>query len=100
MSASCRQVGTAKPAISPFTTKAMNMTTVESNSWGWSLQPPSPGWYATKYGWDVEEGTFVGAHEWDGLTWSERLPFIARSMYPFPDKDSARIWADAHDPVG
>lgn len=59
--------------------------------------PPQPGWYATLYGWDIEEGSFPKATEWLGDRWDGSLPFFAWQG-PFADEEAAERWADEHDP--
>lgn len=63
--------------------------------WIWD-KPTVPGWYATTYCWDAQEGMFPGADEWDGEKWRSGFPVIGYAG-PFEDEKTAKTWADAHD---
>jgi hypothetical protein len=61
-------------------------------------EPDAPGWYATLYGWDFEEGFFTGRHYWDGKQWSDiRLPIFMWSPHKFDTADEAMKWASEHE---
>lgn len=64
--------------------------------WAWDSEPASSGWYATTHCWDVHEGMFPGANEWDGEKWLSGLPIIGYAG-PFENKETAEAWAWAND---
>lgn len=67
--------------------------------WTWGSSPHEEGWYATIHSWDAAtEGSFPGAHYWDGKHWGENLPIYSWSNQPFESKKAAEDWADANDP--
>lgn len=57
----------------------------------------APGIYAIAYCWEPDEGVFVGAGQWDGERWAERLPVALVSNAPFDSVEAAAAWADEHD---
>jgi hypothetical protein len=73
---------------------------------GWLFDDPGAlpdacGWYAIAYCWDPQEAIFVGAAFYDGTKWDDEsadLPISSWSYTPFPSKETAAAWAEAHDP--
>jgi hypothetical protein len=68
--------------------------------WKWleECPPEKPGWYATLYCFDPEEGTFPSESEWSGTAWSDSLPYTHRSPEPFATRHEAGRWASDNDP--
>lgn len=64
----------------------------------WDTLPEKSGWYAVLYGWEMEEGSFMGHSHFSAETkeWDERLP-IRRWAGPFGTADMAEQFADSHD---
>lgn len=62
--------------------------------------PTRPGWYATVYCWDAQEGIFAGADFWDGKVWNSGHPVSGWSRQPFESKSEAAHYAKEHDPEG
>lgn len=69
--------------------------------WTWYEEPPGLGWYAILECWEPEEGMFPGA------TLVQSLPLagshasgLVAHAGPFPTREAAEAWAQAHDPDG
>lgn len=63
--------------------------------------PEGIGWYATLQCWDAEEGTFPGAHFWNGSDWE---PDTSASVQYWPIVFKSEVlaadYAYEHDPEG
>lgn len=63
--------------------------------------PPKPGWYATIYCWEAEEGSFYGGLYWSGSDWRSQedrpdmrpFPVTGYSTAPFPGRAEAEAAA-------
>jgi hypothetical protein len=65
--------------------------------WVWFEMPKENGWYAVKYCWDVEEGTFYKPSYFDGVRFrDEDLPINAFAGL-FNNEEDAQAFCDLHD---
>lgn len=68
--------------------------------------PTQPGWYATLHCWDADEGTFPGAHYWNGSAWQsdehsgvlQTSATIQHWPVPFNSQEEAETYAYDNDP--
>lgn len=69
-----------------------------SGEWSEKTRPVQFGWYAIMYGWDAQEGVFVGADYWNpNETWAQGYPVLAVHG-PHPTQFDALTWAKKNDP--
>ena len=65
-------------------------------NWIFKDVPKNPGWYATIYCWDAQEGVSVGAMKWNGKEWESAAPIQAFTG-PFKTEAEAEQWAYDND---
>ena len=55
------------------------------------------GWYAIHYGWDSDEGSFVGVDFFTETGFQNNHPIIHISSDCFNSKEEAEIWSQKND---